>query len=78
MYFVSASAEFYLENYKEAKQQLNQAVKYDSTFHEAYYNLARVNMKLNDIPAATQNIDKAIALEPQNEKYEKLKRELGN
>ncbi len=37
VYFVSASAEFYLENYKEAKQQLNQAVKYDSTFHEAYW-----------------------------------------
>jgi len=78
VYFVSANAEFYLENYKEAKQQLNQAVKYDSTFHEAYYNLALVNMKLNDIPAATQNIDKAIALEPQNEKYEKLKQEIGN
>jgi len=41
-------------------------------------SLALVNMKLNDIPAATQNIDKAIELEPQNEKYEKLKQELEN
>lgn len=60
----------------EAKNQYELAIQQNSQLHEAYYNLALVYLELNKADEAKKLIKKAIELNPSEESYQKLYKEL--
>ncbi len=60
----------------EAKMQYEQAIEQNPKLHEAYYNLALVNINLKEEIEAKKHVNKAIELDPSNESYKKLLKQL--
>jgi protein O-mannosyl-transferase len=53
------------QNYKNAYQELNLSIQFDSTYANAFYNRAISEMKLYDIDAAMSDFNRAINLNPE-------------
>ena len=60
----------------KAKIQYEQAIEQNPELHQAYYNLALVNINLKEENEAKKLVKKAIELDPSNESYKKLLKEL--
>lgn len=60
----------------EAKNHYEKAIKQNPQFHEAYYNLALVDIKLHEEAEAKKLVQKAVTLDPSNASYKKLLKEL--
>lgn len=59
---------------KKALKDLQKAAELDNKFTDAYYYLAVVKMKLKDYKGAVEELDKAIAVEPDSVNSKALKK----
>ncbi|MEH7074038.1 rhomboid family intramembrane serine protease [Neobacillus drentensis] len=66
-YLILAFVEYKKDMIRDSKKHLNQAIKLNSSLSPAYYYLALVNLKENNINQALVNAEKAVELDP-NEK----------
>lgn len=71
-HFILGNISFNKGDSMEAKIQYEQAIKQSPKFHEAYYNLALVNLNLKKENEAKKLVKKAIELDPSNKSYQKL------
>ncbi|WP_350019617.1 rhomboid family intramembrane serine protease [Priestia flexa] len=76
IYYLRGYAYAQLKEYERAEQDLRESVRFNSNFHEGYYYLALLNAELNHIDEAKDNVEKALAIEPANKKYQNLQRKL--
>ncbi|MBL4951406.1 rhomboid family intramembrane serine protease [Neobacillus sp. YIM B02564] len=75
-YFLLSYAEIKKGLLPDAKLHLQKAINLNPKFHEAYYNLALINLEQNDIEAAKMNAEKAAKLKPDRNDYKNLVREI--
>lgn len=75
-HFILGNISFDNGDNSEAKIQYEQAIEQNPELHEAYYNLALVYINLHEEDEAKKLVKKAIELEPSNESYKKLLKEL--
>jgi len=66
IYIDSGDVKYKNGDFKGSLNDFNNAIKLDSTISEAYKNVESSNLTLNDKIGALQDLDKAIALNPQN------------
>lgn len=64
------------KNFAEAEKQFEVAVKADSNNSDALYDLAMAQANGKKLDAATQSIDKAIKMKPDDQDYQKLKQQI--
>lgn len=70
IYFSNLALSLFHQNkYLEAKEFYEKAIELDSTRAGRFYSLARVNYLLEDADAAFANIEKALAMDPDNVDY---------
>ncbi|MDV2887748.1 tetratricopeptide repeat protein, partial [Alkalihalophilus pseudofirmus] len=58
------------------KNHLQKAIELNPKFHEAYFNLALINLEENDLQEAKGNAEKAAKLKPGHKEYLNLVREI--
>ncbi|WML25589.1 rhomboid family intramembrane serine protease [Neobacillus sp. OS1-33] len=75
-YFLLSFVEIKKGMLSEAKTHLQQAIKLDPSFDEAFFNLALINLEQHDLEEAKGNIEKAIKLKPKQQDYYELLREI--
>lgn len=76
VYFLLSYAEIQKGNLTDAKEHLEQAIRFDSTLHQAYFNLALIYMDEKQYEKAKELIDKAVELNPNNKNYQQVQKEL--
>ena len=65
------------KNFAEAEKQFEAAVKADPNNADAYYDLALSQANGKKLDMATQTIDKAIKMKPDDKGYQDLKKQIG-
>lgn len=75
-YFLLSFVEIKKGMLSDARTHLQKAIKLDSNFDEAYYNLALINYELKDFEQAKVNAEKAAELKPKQKAYTDLVREI--
>ncbi|WP_377912810.1 rhomboid family intramembrane serine protease [Bacillus songklensis] len=76
IYFLLSYAQIKKNEIEKGRNNLETAVRYDPSFHEAHYNLALIYLSLGEVEKARTSIEKAAKLEPKNEQYQQLLREV--
>lgn len=71
-----ASRAFNIADYEEANSLYEQAIEKNPNFADAYYSLAKVNIRLDNVSKAAENFRKAIELNPAETRYRKGYEEL--
>ncbi len=66
-----ASRLFNNADYEGAKKSFLEIIKENKNFIDAYINLGRVMVRLNDLEGAAANFRKAIEMDPENENFKK-------
>ncbi|MFL6562616.1 MAG: tetratricopeptide repeat protein, partial [Bacillus sp. (in: firmicutes)] len=64
------------EKLSDAKTHLQKAIQLDPKFHEAYFNLALINLEQKNLEEAKRNIEKAVKIKPNQQKYSELLSEI--
>lgn len=74
----SRLAVIYLEqnNFKDARDSLEESVKLDPTVASRFFNLSFIYNNEGDKKSAISNVRKALSLDPENQKYQKWLDEL--
>ncbi|UII54860.1 rhomboid family intramembrane serine protease [Cytobacillus spongiae] len=70
--FLLSFAEIKSGNLTDAKAHLIKVIELDTTFHEAYYNLALIYLDENDVANAKRNVEAALKINPEQDDYRKL------
>lgn len=76
LYFHRSLAYIELGKINEAKSDLKQAIALNDQFAEAYYNLGVLSVREYDYESARQYIEKAVELQPNNDFYRPLYKQL--
>ena len=76
LYFHRSLAYIELGKIIEAKSDLKQAIALNDQFAEAYYNLGVLSVREYDYESARQYIEKAVELQPNNDFYRPLYKQL--
>jgi rhomboid protease GluP len=76
VYFLLSFSEIKQGMLSEAKADLQQAIKLEPKFHEAYYNLALIYIEENDYTQGKINAEKALRLKPEEKRYSELVNEI--
>lgn len=71
-YFMLSFAEIKLGQFPEAKINLQKAIDLKPDFPEGHYNLALVYLEEENVKAALEHAEKAVALKPGEKEYEDL------
>jgi tetratricopeptide (TPR) repeat protein len=74
---VEANDELAKQNYKEAIAKYQEAIKLSENDPDTYYNLALALAHDTQYDAANQAVDKALALKPDDQGYQSLKKQIG-
>jgi rhomboid protease GluP len=72
IYFLLSYAQIKKNEIEKGKDNLETAVQYNPSFHQAHYNLAIIYSKLGEWGKAQTSIKKAVELDPKNEQYRQL------
>ncbi len=74
--FLLSFTEIRLGNLEDAKGHLFTAIEKKPEFHDAYFNLAVIFYAQEDYTQAKEYVEKAVAIEPGNARYQSLLKEL--
>lgn len=72
IYFLLSYAQIKKDEIEMGKKNLETAVEYNPGFHEAHYNLALIYFNMGELEKAKVSIERAVALQSENEQYRQL------